>query len=61
MYSLRAYGELLSEGDKTLIKLEFQKPPFLFNIYGCILGRYNEDKKIILTFLEKWLKIAKSD
>lgn len=57
MYSLRAYGELRSDGEKTKIEIEFKKPPFFFDIYGSILGRYIEDKRIILKFLEEWLKI----
>ena len=57
MYSLRAYGELWSDGDKTIIEIEFKQPPLLFNIYGNILRRYNADKRIILKFLEEWLEI----
>ena len=57
MYSLRAHGEILSESKKTIIEIEFKKPPFFYNLYGSMLGRYNEDRRIIVAFLEEWLNL----
>lgn len=54
---MRAYGEIRTDGEKTTIEIEFEKPPFFYNIYGTMLGRYNEDKRRILGFLEEWIKI----
>ena len=57
MYSLRAYGKLSNDGKMTKIEIEFKKPSLFFNIYGSMLGRYNEDKRRILEFLKEWLKV----
>ena len=59
MYSLRAYGKIISENGKTKIAINFEEPPLLYNIYGKLLGRYGTDKKLILSYISNWLKLKK--
>ena len=55
-WSLRIKGEFYEVSAGTEIMISFSKPPFP-EILGLLFHRYTEDKKVILDFLKKWIKI----
>ena len=57
--SLRATGLFIKVPEGAEIEIRFKKPMFQ-DVFGIILfRRYEDDQKVILSFLEEWLKTKK--
>ena len=54
-FSLRARGKLSPVKTGTDVELIFSRP-LVPDLFGSLLNRYKEDKKVILDFLNEWLK-----
>ena len=53
--SLRLIGELKKGEAGSIISISWVKPPFFDFIAVVLLKRYDNDRSIILKFLEEWL------
>jgi len=55
-FSLIANGKLIEDESETQILLTFIKPHFLMRLQSLFLRRYEDDRKVIMAFLEEWLQ-----
>jgi hypothetical protein len=56
-FSLRVLGAISVHRTGSQIELVFHKPVCL-DLLGLMTNRYKEDKRKILAFLEKWIKLS---
>ena len=54
-FSLGARGNLFKVKNRTEIEISFSKPIFP-DLLGLLFNRYEEDQRVLLDFLEKWIK-----
>lgn len=58
-FSLITKGSLTEDKSGTQILLTFTKPNFLMRLQSLFLSRYEDDRKVMLDFLEQWLDAKK--